>query len=64
MITYYLWKDSKDFFFITDYKEIREDGKVKIDNFGFLEVELVFSSVLKFDLIGYAERYTIAKNKK
>jgi len=57
---YYLWKDKNGVFYITDYKEIRnKDGKVKIDGQGYLEVELVLSSMLKTDLISYAQRTTM-----
>jgi hypothetical protein len=59
---YYLWKDKKDIFYITDYKEIRnKDGKVKIDGQGYLEVELVLSSMLKTDLLSYAQTTTFTK---
>lgn len=57
---YYLWKDKKStkdnvLVYITDYKEIRADGKVKIDNYGYLEVELVKSSNIKMDLLTHAQ---------
>ncbi len=59
---YYLWKDKKSIFYITDYKEIRnKDGKVKIDGQGYLEVELVLSSMFKTDLISYAQKTTFTK---
>jgi len=59
---YYLWKDKKGIFYITDYKEIRnKDGKVKIDGQGYLEVELVLSSMLKTDLLSYAQKTTFTK---
>ena len=59
---YYLWKDKKGIFYITDYKEIRnKDGKVKIDGQGYLEVELVLSSMLKTDLLSYAQTTTFTK---
>ena len=71
---YYLWKDKSksitgdsaelfrphaNLFYITDYKEIREDGKVKIDNHGYLDVELVSSSNVKTDLIAHAQKLTM-----
>lgn len=62
---YYLWKDKKGIFYITDYKEIRnKDGKVKIDGQGYLQVELVLSSILKTDLLSYAQKQRLQKNKK
>ena len=58
---YYLWKDKKStkdkvLVYITDYKEIRGDGKVKIDNYGYMEVELVKSSNVKTDLLAHAQK--------
>lgn len=58
---YYLWRDKlstneKNIVYITDYKEIRPDGKVKIDNYGYLDVELIFQSKVKADLMSYAEK--------
>lgn len=59
---YYLWKDKNGVFYITDYKEIRnKDGKVKIDGQGYLKVELVLSSMLKTDLLSYAQNITFTK---
>lgn len=59
---YYLWRDENGIFYITDYKEIRhKDGKVKIDNYGYLKVELVLSSMFKTDLISYAQKNPIVK---
>lgn len=58
-ITYYLWKDSNNIFYITDYKEVSKDGKVQIDGYGFLEVELVLSSKVKSDLWEYTQKLTI-----
>jgi hypothetical protein len=62
---YYLWKDKKStkdevIVYITDYKEFREDGKVKIDNYGYMEVELIKTSNVKTDLLEYAQK--IIKN--
>ncbi len=56
-LTYYLWKNknARDLYHITDYKEIRADGKVNVDRFGYIEVELVLSSKVKMDLIIHAE---------
>jgi hypothetical protein len=42
--------------YITDYKEVRSDGKVKIDNYGWLDVELIKSSNKKIDLIEHAQK--------
>lgn len=58
---FYLWKDKRStndkvLVYITDYKEIREDGKVQIDNYGYMEVELVKSSSVKMDLITHAQK--------
>ena len=58
---YYLWKDKKStkdkvLVYITDYKEIRSDGKVKIDNYGYMEVELIKSSNVKTDLLAHAQK--------
>jgi hypothetical protein len=59
---YYLWKDKKDIFYITDFKEIRnKDGKVKIDVQGYLEVELILSSMFKTDLLSYVQKTTFTK---
>ena len=59
---YYLWRDKKGIFYITNYKEIRDkDGKVKIDNYGYLEVELVLSSMFKIDLLSYAQKTTFTE---
>lgn len=58
---YYLWKDKNGIFYVTDYKEVREDGKVKIDGHGYLDVELTLSSMLKTDLLSYAQRTTFKK---
>lgn len=57
---YYLWRDKKGIFYITDYREVRDkDGKVKIDGQGYLDVELVLSSMFKTDLISYAQKNPI-----
>ena len=61
MPEYYLWKDKKStkdkvLVYITDYKEVREDGKVKVDGYGYIEVELVKSSNVKTDLIAHAQK--------
>lgn len=56
---YYLWKDKNGIFYITDYKEIRSDGLVKIDSYGYIECELVFSHKIKTELINFAERNTL-----
>ena len=58
---YYLWKDKKStkdkaLVYITDYKEVRSDGKTKIDNYGYLDVELVHSSEIKNDCIAAAQK--------
>lgn len=58
---YYLWKDKKGtdkkvLVYITDYKEVRKDGKVKIDNYGYLDVELVHSSPIKNECIDAAKK--------
>ena len=56
---FYLWKDKLGIYYITDYKEIQSDGKVKIDGHGFLEVELVFSHKVKTELIAFAQKQTL-----
>jgi hypothetical protein len=56
---YYLWKDKDGIYFITDYKEIRPDGKVKIDGQGFMEAELVFSSEVKTELLTFARNQVL-----
>ena len=58
---YYLWKDKKStdnnlIIYITDYEEIREDGKVKVDKYGFVEAELLASSEIKSKLYEYANK--------
>ena len=58
---FYLWKDKKStkdkvLVYITDYKEVRSDGKTKIDNSGYLDVELVFSSKIKNECVAYAQK--------
>lgn len=58
---YYLWKNKtstkdKVLVYITDYKEIRKDGKVKIDNYGYLDVELVHSSPIKSECVNAAQK--------
>jgi hypothetical protein len=58
---FYLWKDKKStkdkvLVYITDYKEVRSDGKTKIDNYGYLDVELVFSSKIKNECVDYAQK--------
>lgn len=58
---YYLWKDKKStkekvLVFITDYKVVRKDGKVKIDNYGYLDAELVHSSPIKNECIAAAQK--------
>lgn len=53
---FYLWKDKLGIYYITDYKEVRPDGRVRIDNYGFLEVTLEFSHKDKPELIAFAER--------
>ena len=55
---YYLWKAENGVFYLTDYKKVRNDGKVKIDNYGYLEVKEIFSSNKKSDLIIYAQKLT------
>lgn len=60
-LTYYLWKEkeitnNKVKCYITDYKEIRNDGKVKIDNYGYLDVELVHSSQNKNECLIQAQK--------
>ena len=55
---YYLWKDKKStkdkvLIYITDYKEVRSDGKTKIDNYGYLDVELVFTGKTKKECEDY-----------
>lgn len=60
-ILYYLWKDKRGIFYITDYKEINKEGKVKVDNYGFIEAEEMFSSKVKNDLISYAQNLTLNK---
>ena len=55
-IMHYLWKDKRGIYFITDYKEVRADGRVKVDGYGFLEVELVFSHKIKSELAAFAAR--------
>lgn len=42
--------------YITDYKEIRKDGKVKVDNFGYLDVELIHSSPIKNECVAAAHK--------
>ncbi|WP_144887562.1 hypothetical protein [Lacibacter cauensis] len=56
-----MWKDKRStnkqaIVYLTDYKEVREDGKVKIDNYGYLDVELVHSSSLREECIEAAQR--------
>ena len=58
---YYLWKDKKSTkntlqVYITDYKEINKQGNVKIDGYGYLDVELIFSSPVKADCIIHAQK--------
>lgn len=58
---FYLWKDKKStkdtvIVYITDYKEIRSDGKVKIDKHGFLDVDLVYSGPDKMKCISEAHK--------
>jgi hypothetical protein len=57
---YYLWKDKRStidklIVYITDYREISTDGKVKIDDYGYLDAELLLSSNKKSDLIEHAK---------
>jgi hypothetical protein len=57
---YYLWKDKKStkkhvLVFITDYKEIRNDGKIKVDHVGWIDAELVFSHEKKYKCVEYAQ---------
>lgn len=55
--TYYLWKDNRGIFYITDYKEINKEGKVNIDACGgYVEAKLVFSSGVKTELLAYAQK--------
>ena len=61
-ITYYLWKDERGFFYITDHKEINGEGKVNIDACGgYVKAELVFQSNVKTDLIAHAQKFTFGK---
>lgn len=58
---YYLWKDKKStkdkvLVYITDYKKIRKDGKVKVDKYGHIEAGLIKSSHIKTDLIAHAQK--------
>lgn len=58
---FYLWKDKRStkervMVYITDYKEVRSDGKVKIDNYGYLDVELEFSSKNKMECVTHAQK--------
>ncbi len=58
---FYLWKDKRStkdkvLVYITDYKHIRaRDGFVKIDNHGYLDVELVYSGPDKMKCIAEAQ---------
>jgi hypothetical protein len=56
--TYYLWKDKNGTFFITDYKETDKKGRVNIDGYGYLEVELELSSKVKTDLLTHVQALT------
>lgn len=58
---FYLWKDKRStekkvLVYITDYKEVRADGKVKIDNYGYLDVTLVHSSLIKNECLYAAQK--------
>lgn len=58
---YYLWKDKKStehkmLIYITDYKEIRKDGKVNVGNYGYVDAELIFSNPIKNNCIAYADK--------
>lgn len=57
---FYLWKDktSKNghvVMYMTDYHEINAEGKVRIDNYGYIDVELVHSAQTKPELISFAQ---------
>lgn len=64
---YYLWKDksrsinNKLITYITDYHETNKDGKVKIDNYGYLELELLKKSKIKMELIMFAQNLKFEK---
>jgi len=60
--TFYLWLDNnskpnKPIFYITDYCEKNEKGFHKIDNFGFLDVELIYLSPNKNECLGFAQKF-------
>ncbi len=59
---YYLWKGKTGIYYISDYKEIRPDGLVKIDNYGYIDVELIYSNKVKFNVIEYAQKHFEANN--
>lgn len=57
---YYLWESStskpgRRVLYVTDYKEVRADGKVKIDNYGYLQVKEIFASTDKAACIAFAQ---------
>lgn len=56
---YYLWKDKAStqnnvIVYLTDYKEVREDGKVKVDAVGWVDAEEVYSSKNKWEVQAFA----------
>ena len=53
---YYLWKDKIGCYYITDYKEIRSDGFVQVDGYGFIQCDLVFSHKIKNEVIKFAQQ--------
>ena len=61
---YYLWRDKKGVFYVTDYKEIRTDGFVNIDRFGFLEVKEVASGPVKMELFAKAQEIVLNEPPK
>ena len=58
-LVYYLWKDKNGINYMTDYKEVRADGKVKIDGCGFIEVELVCTGKSKGEIIAFAQKQAL-----
>ena len=58
-VTYYMWKDKDGIHYMTDYKQVRADGKVKIDGHGFMEVELVCTGKSKAEIIDFAQKQTL-----
>lgn len=63
---YYLWQNNKnkEIHYITDYKEVKEDGRVWVDGYGLVEATLIFQHEIKEKIWEYGQKQLFTDKKQ